>query len=98
MRTGHRERLKPGVLAADAPHMAFLGLLCIGFVAVLWARRLNSPIMLEDDEAPVLAGLPIADRPPATAVGWPPLGARFEAYVDEGCAAIDTYLSEGSAP
>ena len=41
--------------------------------------------------------LPAEDLPPATAVGWPPEGAAFRTYVDEGFAALDAYLSEGYA-
>jgi hypothetical protein len=37
-----------------------------------------------------------ADLPPAAAVGWPPEGTLFQAYVDEGLGAMDTYLSEGA--
>jgi hypothetical protein len=32
-----------------------------------------------------------------SAVGWPPGGARFTAYVDDGFAALDAYLQEGFA-
>ncbi len=37
---------------------------------------------------------PAADRAPAGAVGWPPDGAAFSAYVESGLAAIDAYLAE----
>lgn len=43
------------------------------------------------------AGIPVDDRPPPSAVGWPPDGAAFTAYVDQGFAAIDAYLSQGHA-
>ncbi len=41
--------------------------------------------------------LPVDDRPPASAVGWPPGGRQFTSYVDEGFQALDAYLSEGYA-
>ena len=43
------------------------------------------------------ADLPAEDRPPVTAVGWPPDGGGFTSYVDEGVAALDAYLAEGFA-
>jgi len=44
-----------------------------------------------------VADLPVDDRPPPTAVGWPPGGSGFASYVDDGFAAIDAWLSEGHA-
>lgn len=44
-----------------------------------------------------LVPLPADDRPPAAATGWPPMGSGLTPYVDEGFAAIDAFLSEGSA-
>jgi len=38
--------------------------------------------------------LPAEDQPPAAAVGWPPGGSRLPAYLDDGFAALDAYLSE----
>jgi hypothetical protein len=62
------------------------------FAGVVWVRRskrrqalILPPVLPEDDQ------------PPASAVGWPPEGARFSQYVDEGFAALDAYLSEGYA-
>ncbi|MGZ4591161.1 MAG: hypothetical protein ACXV4A_06230 [Actinomycetes bacterium] len=63
------------------------------FAGVLWVRwsrrRLIAPLPLP--------ALPAEDRPPASAVGWPPEGSRFTRYVDEGFAALDAYLEEGFA-
>jgi hypothetical protein len=38
------------------------------------------------------------DRPPASAVGWPPEGARFDEYVEDGFAALDAYRSSALPP
>jgi len=46
---------------------------------------------------PAPPSLAAADLAPESAVGWPPMGVGFEPYVDEGIAALDAYLSEGSA-
>jgi hypothetical protein len=62
---------------------------------VIWvrrARRRSAPVT----EA-VAATLPAEDQPPPSAVGWPPKGARFTSYVDEGFAALDAYLQDGYA-
>jgi hypothetical protein len=45
-----------------------------------------------------LPALPEQDLPPAAALGWPPQGEAFTAYVDDGFAALDAYLEEGFAP
>ncbi len=75
--------------------MVLLSLLTVAFfVAVVRLGRARRAL------AATLAGLPLLpadDRPPETAVGWPPEGAAFSAYVDEGFAALDAYLSEGFA-
>lgn len=63
------------------------------FAFVIWVRRsLRRPA-----ELAVPVPLPEPDRPPPAAVGWPPEGTRFTMYVDEGFAALDAYLEEGSA-
>jgi hypothetical protein len=64
------------------------------FAAVVWLRRTKRHAAGADPEQP-LADLPVEDQPPATAVGWPPGGTGFAAYVDDGFAAIDAWLSEG---
>jgi hypothetical protein len=46
----------------------------------------------------VVPCLPEDDRPPASAVGWPPEGERFSDYVDEGFAALDAYRSSALPP
>lgn len=61
-------------------------------VVVLRIRRARRAAASRD-----LPELPVEDRPPATAVGWPPEGPAFTAYVDEGFRALDAYLSEGFA-
>ena len=58
-----------------------------------WARR----AVRRRVAAVATAGLPVEDLPPRSAVGWPPDGAGFTAYVDQGIAALDAYLSEGHA-
>lgn len=60
---------------------------------VLWMRRVRRAAAAGQDRPE----LPAEDRPPPTAVGWPPGGPAFTAYVDEGFAALDAYLSEGFA-
>ena len=64
------------------------------FAAVVWVRRgrRSGPAAVAEAE-PV--ELPSADLPPSSAVGWPPGGTQFSAYVDDGFAALDAYLSEG---
>lgn len=49
------------------------------------------------DRALLAGEVPAADRPPSSAVGWPPTGAAFTGYVEQGIAALDGYLSEGSS-
>jgi hypothetical protein len=66
------------------------------FAVVLWVRR-GTRTARAVAEAPGLALLPAEDQPPVSAVGWPPGGARFTAYVDDGFAALDAYLQEGFA-
>lgn len=61
---------------------------------VLWVRRATRS---SRRGAAPLAELPAEDQPPMSAVGWPPEGRDFAAYVDQGFAALDAYLSEGFA-
>jgi hypothetical protein len=65
--------------------------------AVTWmllrASRRRVPVRRPDLEL-----LPAEDRAPITAVGWPPGGRRFSAYVDDGFRALDAYLAHGVAP
>ena len=74
-----------------------LGCLCAGYlgVVILVLRGPRSRRLAADAPLPPL---PADDLPPASAVGWPPEGAGFPTYVDEGFAALDAYLSEGFAP
>ena len=64
------------------------------FAAVVWVRRGT-----KRREAAVAAVEPVAlpadDQPPSSAVGWPPGGSQFTAYVDQGFQALDAYLAEG---
>ena len=70
-----------------------------------YARPSAAVAQLHDVGAAVLRGaasapvavLPADDQPPASAIGWPPVGTGFTSYVDEGFAALDAYLSEGYA-
>lgn len=74
-----------------------VGFLCAAYVVVVAVRRVTRAVRRADSALVELLGLPDEDQPPATAVGWPPDGARYTPYVDEGFAALDAYLSEGSA-
>ena len=67
------------------------------FAAVVWVRRGRRIALAAQAAAGLAAELPEDDRPPASAVGWPPGGSGFTAYLDEGFAALDAYLSEGYA-
>jgi hypothetical protein len=64
------------------------------FTVVIWVRQARRRSAVTDA---VVARLPVEDQPPASAVGWPPKGARFTTYVDEGFAALDAYLQDGYA-
>ena len=66
------------------------------FAVVVWTWR-SRRIARAVEEAALAADLPVDDQPPVTAVGWPPGGSGFTAYLDEGFAALDAYLSEGRA-
>jgi hypothetical protein len=75
--------------------LALLTVLNIGYFAVLfWVLRTRRRNAVTE----VLPALPDEDLPPASAVGWPPEGASFATYVEEGLAALDAYLEEGFAP
>lgn len=63
-------------------------------VSVLRGKRAATSVRATVELLP----LPADDRPPAAAKGWPPMGTGFEPYVDGGFAALDAFLSEGSAP
>jgi len=67
------------------------------FVAVVWVRRSRRRTEVGAGTQVPVADLPVDDRPPPTAVGWPPGGSGFASYVDDGFAAIDAWLSEGHA-
>jgi hypothetical protein len=75
--------------------LVLLTLLTAGYFAVVIRVRRAGKLRRAAQAQPV--ELPEDDRPPETAVGWPPVGAEFSAYVDEGFAALDAYLSEGFA-
>lgn len=64
------------------------------FAGVLWVRRATRSARRGSAH---LAERPAADRPPTSAVGWPPGGEDFATYVDEGLAQLDAYLAEGYA-
>ena len=74
--------------------LVLLALLTAGYFAVVIRVRRAAKCRRVSAEPVVL---PADDLPPETAVGWPPVGAAFSAYVDEGFAALDAYLSEGFA-
>ena len=68
------------------------------FAAVLWVRRGMKQAAAAAAGAVVqLVALPADDQPPTSAVGWPPGGSQFSAYVDQGFQALDAYLAEGFA-
>ena len=72
-----------------------LTLLTAGYFAlVVWVRR--SKQRAASAPATGLA-LPTEDLPPSTAVGWPPQGSGFGAYVDRGFDDLDAYLSDDQA-
>lgn len=71
-----------------------LGLLCTAYVVVVVALRRERRAARA---AAALPSLPSEDQAPVTALGWPPEGVDLPAYVAEGFAAIDAYLSEGFA-
>ena len=80
--------------------LVLLTLLTAGYFAtVVWIVRGKRRARLDVEAAEQLAGddLPEDDRPPASAVGWPPGGRQFTTYVDEGFRALDAYLSDGYA-
>ena len=70
------------------------------FAAVLWVRRGAKQRAAAAAVAVAvvqLVALPADDQPPSSAVGWPPGGSQFTAYVDQGFQALDAYLAEGFA-
>lgn len=73
-----------------------LGLLAATYLGVVvWvARRRRSDVRPPAPEPPTTPSS--QDLPPAAAVGWPPGGKSFAAYVDGGFLALDAYLSEES--
>jgi hypothetical protein len=80
--------------------LVLLTLLTAGYFAtVVWIVRGKRQARRDGQAAEQVAGgdLPVDDRPPASAVGWPPGGRQFTSYVDEGFRALDAYLSEGYA-
>ena len=80
--------------------LVLLTLLTAGYFAtVVWIVRGKRQARRDGQAAEQVSGgdLPVDDRPPASAVGWPPGGRQFTSYVDEGFRALDEYLSEGYA-
>lgn len=64
---------------------------------VILARRVWSGVRRRAAAAVPSEALPAEDRPPRTAVGWPPSGAHYRRYVERGFAALDDYLSDDFA-
>jgi hypothetical protein len=64
------------------------------FAGVYWLRSAKRRASTAPAAAVSRPALPADDLPPAAAVGWPPAGARLSAYLDEGYAAIESFLSE----
>jgi hypothetical protein len=78
-----------------------LACLCAGYIGVVIVVRRGiraGKLAAAAAAAVPLPALPADDLPPAGAVGWPPEGAGFPTYVEEGFAALDAYLSGGFAP
>jgi hypothetical protein len=71
-----------------------LFLLTVSYVVVV-VRVLRSKRRRAEVVVPRLHG---DDKPPASAVGWPPEGARFDEYVEDGFAALDAYRSGALPP
>ena len=92
--TGSGVKVRPR--AVDTKGMlVLLTLLTAGYFAVVIRVRRESRRRRVTAAEPIF--LPADDLPPETAVGWPPVGAAFSAYVDDGFRALDAYLSEGFA-
>jgi hypothetical protein len=91
--------VKVGDNPADGQDVLFpLALLTAAyFASVVWLRRSRRRAEVDASTPPGVTDLPVADQPPPTAVGWPPAGSRFAAYVEDGVAAIDAWLSQGRA-
>jgi len=86
--------LKDGLDPTDRKGMLFaLFVVTVGYFAVVFVLRRKSKSSTPAGAVPRPA-LPAEDQPPAAAVGWPPAGSRLSAYLDEGFAALDAYLSE----
>jgi hypothetical protein len=95
---GRGLKVRPGPVDEDDV-LILLTLLTAGFFAgVVWLRREARQESARRASVTDLTGLPDEDRPPRGAVGWPPGGAALGTYIDGGLAALDAYLSEGSAP
>jgi hypothetical protein len=95
---GRRLKVRPS--SVDENEMLILlTLLTAGYFAgVVWLRREARQESARRASVTDLTGLPEEDRPPLGAVGWPPGGTALGGYIDGGLAALDAYLSEGSAP
>lgn len=89
------QRVKSRRLGADNFSMLFLLLLLTAsyFAVVVLVLRSKRRRVLAPPPC-----LPEDDQPPASAIGWPPEGARFTDYVDEGFAALDAYRSGALPP
>jgi hypothetical protein len=75
--------------------LLLLGLMTAGYFAgVRWLRTPSTRFSHTPAGAVTCPVLPEEDRPPASALGWPPAGARLSTYLDDGFAALDAYLSE----
>jgi hypothetical protein len=64
------------------------------FAAVVWFVRTKRRAAA----GTVALCLPDEDQAPASAIGWPPEGARLMSYVDEGFSALDAYLALSTPP
>ena len=80
---------------ADILNMVvLLSLLTLSYFAfVAWLLRAKRRAV-----GTVAPCLPDEDQAPASAIGWPPEGARLMSYVDEGFSALDAYLALSTPP
>ena len=75
--------------------LVLLALLTVSyFAAVVWIMRTKRRSVA----GTVALCLPDDDQAHASAIGWPPEGARLTVYVDEGFSALDAYLALSTPP
>jgi hypothetical protein len=75
--------------------LMLLSLMSAGyFLGTVWLHS-APPLVTEAPNAAMTSPLlPEDDQPPAGDLGWPADGSALQSYLDDGYAALDTYLSE----